>query len=360
MYYIEGVFIYIVLLFTIWFYSKTLKPSEQSKLCMFAFILLSLFAGLSYDIGWDYITYREAIVSGSIERFEFLERELMRISRNTPQLFFIVNHTTIVGLTMWAINRYSPDKLLSTFVFICFPYQFLFGLSTIRAAAMVAIIFGGYLYFLYEKNRPLLFIATLVVGFFVHQVALAGILLLVVHYLKLGRWGNLAIIVLSFFTSLASVNLNMDFLNGITAFEDISGKLEYYTDAEYGGGQLIHYCFLLLSGVGIVGYRKIEHSNLAKTSLTMVTVGYFIASIFQQSPVFASRFSRFFYIFCILLVPYYIQVVPKGLQKFSRAVILCILVALLLYQLSIHNYNGIDFERINTYWPYQTILNVIF
>lgn len=358
--YLEGVLIYIFILFIICLFSNIPKTNEQKKLCIFSFILLSLFSGLSYDVGWDYITYRYDIISGNIERYEFLERELMRISENIPQLFFIINHTIIVGLTMWIIYRYSTNKLLSIIAFICFPYQFLFGLSTIRAALMVAVVFSGYMYFLYEKNNPLLFILTLIIGFFIHQAALGGILLLCVHYLKLGWWSNLAIIIVSFFASFIKINLNVDFLNGISVFEGVSSKLEYYTNnSEYGGGQMIHYCFLILSILGIIFYKKIEQSNVAKISLTMVSVGYFIAALFQQSPVLASRFSRFFYVFNILLIPYYVYALPRVLQKVAKMVLLCTLTALLLYQLSIHNYNGVDFGRVSTYWPYKTIMEVI-
>lgn len=355
--YIEGVFIYIILLFVIWFYSKTHRPNDQSKLCTFAFILLSLFAGLSYDVGWDYLTYRDAIINGNIERFEYLERGLMRISKNSPQLFFLINHTAIVGFTMWVINKYSTDKLLSIFVFICFPFQFLFGLSTIRASLMVSMVFWGYEYFLKERNKPLMYVIVILVGFFVHQASLAGILLLVVHYLKIGRWGNLSIILLSFFASFINEHLNLNFLSGISMLEDMSDKMEYYIEEEYGGGQMIHYCFLIISAVGVMFYKKIERFEDVKIYLTMVTIGYFISALFQQSPVLASRFSKFFYVFCILLIPYYVYILPKELQRVSKNFILCVLTALLLYQLSIHNYNGNDFDRINTYWPYKTIFS---
>lgn len=360
MIYIEGVLIYILLLAVIWFYSKMHRPNEQVKLCTFAFVLLSLFAGLSYDVGWDYLTYRDAIISGNIERFEYLERVLMRISRNAPQLFFIINHTAIVGLTLWVINRYSTDKLLSIFVFICFPFQFLFGFSTIRAMLTVTMVFWGYEYFLKERKNPLMYLIVLMVGFFVHQASLAGILLLIEHYLKIGRWGNLAIILLSFLASIINLEIfNIDFLNGINMFEEVSDKFEYYTDVEYGGGQLIHYCFLIISIVGIIFYKKIEQFEDARICLTMVTIGYFIFTLFQQSPVLASRFCRFFYVFCILLIPYYVYILPKRLQSISRNLILCLLTSLFLYQLSIHNYNGNDISRTSTYWPYKTIFNFV-
>ena len=65
-----------------------LKPDEDKKLCIFSFIILSLFAGLSYDIGWDYMTYREAIIYGDIGRFEYLERILMQYNTFDPFSLF--------------------------------------------------------------------------------------------------------------------------------------------------------------------------------------------------------------------------------------------------------------------------------
>ena len=355
--YIVGILIYLFLLFAVWFYSKTLKPYETGKLCLFSAILLSLFTGLSYDIGWDYLNYRTHIINGDIERFEFLERELMRLSKNIPQLFFIINHTAIISLTIWTINRYSPNKLLSIFVFICFPYQFLFGLSTIRAALMVAIIFAGYMYFLYEQNKPHWFILTVFIAFFIHQAALAGIILLGLHYLKLGRWANLVITILSFTLSASTMNLNINFLNGISLFDGISERFEYYKTVELSGGSVIHYCFFALSLIGIVFYDKIKQHDIAKVSLSMVTVGFFLAMLFQQAPVLSSRLSRFFYIFSILLIPYFINIVPKGLKGKTINLLYLTLLILLLYQLSIDNYNGMDYDRSSTYWPYKTFLN---
>lgn len=360
MYFIEGVFIYLMLVFAIWLYSKATKPSEQRKVCMFAFFLLSFFAGLSYDIGWDYLAYRDAIVYGDIERFEYFEQMLMRWSRNTPQLFFLVNHTIIVGLTMWTINRYSPDKLLSILVFICFPFQFLFGLSTIRAAVVVSMIFFGYNYFLRERNQPIWFIAVVALGFFVHKAAPIGLLLLLIHYLKIGRLGNLVILLLSFFTSFVYIDLTgLSFLDDVNAFEGISDQLEYYADADYGGGAMIHYCFFALSLIGIIFYKRIAKSENAIICLTMVTVGYFLSMLFQSNPVLSSRFSRFFYIFCILLIPELLNIFPANIKKITRGLVICVLVALLLYQLSIPNYTGPSVERTSTYWPYKTILSMV-
>lgn len=360
MYFIEGVFIYLMLVVAIWLYSKVTKQSEQYKVCLFAFILLSLFAGLSYDIGWDYLAYRDAIMCGDVERFEYFERVLMQWSRNTPQLFFLVNHTIIVGLIMWTVNRYSPDKLLSILVFICFPFQFLFGLSTIRAAVAVAMIFFGYNYFLKERNQPIWYIVVVALGFFVHKASPIGLLLLLIHYLKIGRFGNLVILSLSFFTIFINVDLTgLAFLDDVSAFEGISDQLEYYTDADYGGGAMIHYCFFVLSLIGILFYKRIANNENAKIYLTMVTVGYFISMLFQASSTFSSRFSRFFYIFCILLIPEYLSLFPKHIRTIAKEVIVCVLIALLLYQLSINNYTGYTLERISTYWPYHTVFQVL-
>ena len=360
MYFVEGVFIYLILIFTIALYSKVTKHSEQHNVCMFAFIVLSLFAGLSYDIGWDYLAYRDAIVYGDIERFEYFERVLMQWSQNMPQLFFLVNHTLIVGLTMWTINRYSSDKFLSILVFICFPFQFLFGLSTIRAAVVVSMIFFGYNYFLKERNQPIWFIAVVALGFFVHKASPIGLLFLLIHYLKIGRLGNLVILLLSFFTTFINIDLTgLAFLDEVGAFEGISDQLDYYADSDYGGGTMIHYCFFALSLIGILFYKRIANNKNATIYLTMITVGYFISMLFQGSATFSSRFSRIFYIFCILLIPEYLSLFPKNIRKISRGIVICILIALLLYQLSINNYTGYTPDRVSTYWPYRTVFQVI-
>lgn len=337
-----------------------LKPDEDKKLCIFSFIILSLFAGLSYDIGWDYMTYREAIIYGDIGRFEYLERILMQYTRNVPQLFFLVNHTLIVGFTMWTINRYASDKLIAIFVYICFPYQFLFGLSTIRAAVVASIVFWGYEYFLNELNKPVLYIIVVGIGFFIHQATLIAILLLFVHYIKIGRWGNLIILFLSLFTAYIHIDLTwLSIFNGLDVFTGLSDKLEYYSDVEFGGGTMIHYCFFILAFIGVIFYRHISNNKTATVSLSMITIGFFLSMLFHESPVLSSRFSRFFYIFCVLLIPEYIKIFPKRFQPVVRGGILLVLITLLLYQLSIPNYIGLMPNRISTYWPYQTIFEYL-
>ena len=111
--------------------------------------------------------------------------------------------------------------------------------------------------------------------------------------------------------------------------------------------------------IGILFYKRIANNENAKIYLTMVTVGYFISMLFQASSTFSSRFSRFFYIFCILLIPEYLSLFPKHIRTIAKEVIVCVLIALLLYQLSINNYTGYTLERISTYWPYQTVFQVL-
>ena len=359
--FIEGILIYLVVLLLIFIYSKITPDNKQGNVCVFAFILLTLFAGLSYDVGWDYLAYRTAILTGDIERFEFLERELMRLTKKAPQWFFLINHALIIGTTMWAVKKRSVNVLVSIFVFICFPFQFLYGLSTIRAAVVAAMTMWGYVYCLEERKNPLLFIAVIVVGFFIHQASLVGLLLLPIYYVNIGRIGNLVLLIATIFVARMKLHFDMEFLgedvNAMTEVAEMAERLESYEEVETGGGSVIHKCFMALSVIGILFYDKLTKDNkYVGKYITIITIGYFLASMFSESPVLASRFSRPFDAFCVLLIPYFLSIVPQHTKKFATNAVLVLMTLLMLYQLYIPNYNGYENGRKSTYWPYRTII----
>lgn len=351
--YVINIGLYELIPLSILLFSK-LKPK---KICVFTFWVLFLFSALSYDVGWDYIPYLNDIKNLNIERHEFLEKQLMALSFNLDfyQLFFIVNHLLILLCVLYTIKNESRCITLSIIVFICFPFMFLTGLSTIRSALATAIIFWATGKFLKDK-RILLYLVVVLICFFIHKSSILSLLILFFYYIPLNRWGNLVLLVTAFLVGgmgiIPSFN-NFFFFNN----ELLSDVVERYDRYVQGGGdtgsqQLVQIIFVGINIMNIIFYKSIGKTDIIRKYITLINIGCCLFFVFRGNTVLASRFSRLFYLFVVLVIPYYIDIIKIG-RKNAVGLIVGVCLIIFVYQLYVPNYNGMDPWRINTYWPYK-------
>ena len=347
---------YLFVFFAVVIYHSA-KPHDAKGICLFTFFFLSCFAGFSYDVGWDYIPYIESMKNGNVERYEFLERLLIEfcVKTNNLQLFFIVNHFAISGLIALTIKKATKEPYLALLAYLSLPFMYLFAFSTIRAALVMAITIFAYEYML-KDGKWVRFVALIIVGFFIHNVSLIGLLLLPLHYINFGRIFNIAIIIVSYAIILSNIIVEIPFMNSISALEETNERYLFYTESggNIGGQSMIHVVYLLLIIANLFYYKRISQIlPSAPKYILFVSVGYCLHLLFQYNPVFSSRFSRSFYAFELLIVPSYVTILGKKNMRMIRDALLFMFLALFVYQLCLHNYNGFDKDRISTYLPYR-------
>lgn len=349
-------FIYFLLVILICLFHIVSRQNKRTFLLL-SFILLFVFAAISFDVGWDYLTYYKTLIYDLFKiRFEKIELHIAQLSMglNYPQLFFIINHFIITLFITLSIGKESPNPYLSVIVFLCFPLFYLGGLSLIRFSAATSIVLFGYFFFLKER-KILLFMLTLAIAYYFHSAILIAALLIPLNYINLSRKANVLLLIFSFIVSKAFMSWFSSF-EVFFLFGENYDRLNRYlmSGGDVGGQSKIHYFFLAINIFNLIEYNKLKNmnENIARY-ITFFNIGCCIAFLFSSNTVLMSRFSRLYYFFVIFLIPYYGGLFPKISTKNANSLIIFISILLLAYQLSIPNYNGFEPGRVSTYWPYR-------
>jgi len=357
--YIYYLFPYLLVFAVLYFYPQIGRPSRKAY-CILTFLILWLFAGLSYDVGWDYLEYINSMkVEGhALERYETLEYWLALCSKHlgSYQLFFIGNHLIIMSLVMMVIYRSSSDYVLSTLFFVGLPLLYLMSFATIRCAAALSVVFFSYDYFL-KRDKYLFFILFVFIASLFHQTAFIALLLLPLHIWGRSRWINICLLIIAVFFARSGTMVTIPGMEEVEAMSDIYSRYEYSEKGggDSGGGDKLHYLYLFFNIVNLFFFSKLSRigGKQLERYISFVNMGCCIAFIFSFNPLFAMRFSRYYYIFIILIAPYYCQLFKRFNEKNVRLALVSFVFLIFLYQLILPNYNGADISRVSTYWPYR-------
>ena len=243
--YLYYTFVYVLLFFSIVFLSGR---NNDKKFCYLAGTIISLFAGLSYDVGWDYVIYMD-MMKGQMEyeRIELLEQSLLLFSKKIqfPQLFFIVNHFIIVFCNVLAIKKSSTNVYLSVLLFLCLPLSFLLGISTIRAAVAASIMFFAYEYFLKEK-KPWYFLLCGIACFFIHEASIIFVMMLVVYYIEIPLWVNVSMFVAASVLSVGQLT-EISWLSSFAFLSNAMDRYDYYTQNANEVASKIPYIYYMIN-----------------------------------------------------------------------------------------------------------------
>ena len=148
------------------------------KVSLFIFlIMIILVAGLRYEIGTDYITYRKIYINLSFDNFSYLEpgykyaNLFFKYIGLSYEVSVFIFATTINVLFYRFIRQYSVSVLLSLLLYICLNYYFI-GFNAVRQMIGTVIFLNGidyvfkkkYLYFFLITAFAMLFHYTIFIG----------------------------------------------------------------------------------------------------------------------------------------------------------------------------------------------------
>ena len=345
-------FIYVLLFLLIWIFNK---KYNADKFCIMSALALALFASLSYDVGWDYVVYRD-MMKGQMDysRIELLEQWLIEFCKKTetPQLFFFVNHFVIVFCNALAIKKSSINPYISFVLFLCLPLSYLIGISTIRAAVAASIMFFAYEYFL-KEGKYIVFIGFGVISYFVHAASLIFLPMLLVYYIQVPKYINIASFVICLVFSSGQI-LDLSFLSAYSFFEGTIDRFDYYANNNDGVASKIPYIYYAINALNLLFYEKLSKaSETNRQYIALINIGCCLSLIFSFNHTMCLRLSRFYYSWLVLLIPYYTLIFSKPIRVNISKGIIAVCFLLYMYQLSLPNYDGMDHTRVSTYWPYQ-------
>lgn len=311
--------LFILLLFAIVdFHYGGKKSKIKIQILYIVGFIIFIFAGLRWQTGTDwnnYFFYFRSVDQLEIGRtgFEFFYELLARIVKfifGNYQFMLLITAVLIITFTYKTIGEFSPYPIFS--VFLLYTYSLnSSGFGYRQDVAIAICIFS--LYFIYKRNLKQ-FLLCVLIAFLFHQSAL---IFIPVYWIYKFKWNVKFIAAISLFTIL--------FYFVFSRFEAFIGmidprllyKLDLY-DNESGSGFLgtavgvLNRVVILIIPLLIIINNKHKDTVLLKGLLNIFIIGlilYFILS--PLGPVF-TRFTRYFDIFQILILPLSLFIANKN------------------------------------------------
>lgn len=339
---------------------------EQRKVKTLLMFLLGIFficfAGFRWDVGTDweqYLYFFNVVDLSSIGQagHEFFYEILLRISRSifdnyTAMLFLTA--CIIIYFTYSGIKKYSVYPILS--ILILYSYSINSSGFGYRQDIAIAIVFFAFRYIQQRKLKKFLvwiFIATLF-----HQTA---IIFTCAYWVYNFKWNTKYFMILVISTILGYILMSkLDFIAGLYT-QSAQGKLDYYMDNKdetFGAGGdsttvllrgISNRLFLLLIPLLVIFTRKNEKIEELKKIYNIFLFGLIFFVVFGSVAVVFLRFTRYFDIFQILVIPLTVKLSPPK-HRFPLFILL-ILYLFVKFFLVIVNDN-------DTYVPYKTIFDI--
>lgn len=337
---------------------------KNKRYFWFCVVAITAFSAFRYGVGWDYFNYCNAIRANDwqVERMEPLMRWLATYSNriNSPHFFIFVTSVATVLLYAVVIYKKSLNPTVSLLVFLCLPFLFLSGISIVRFALAVAIVFYASLYY----KKPIIYVALVIAAFMTHRGAILGLLV----WPFLGpirvslRWNWIICIIgllVSFMPSIMAPIFSgfINLFTGVEFLDESVGAANRYLEVVSGSGfTRLPYVYAIINLVNLFSYKELTRRNPntdVNSLITLYNVGTSIMLFLSFDSVFASRLGQLFMVNIVLLVPYYLTLRSKN----TFWGVILVVVALFFLQLLIPGYHDDFIGRWNCFLPYKTIFS---
>lgn len=349
-------FPYLLVLFLLLSVSKSNKSNRLKS--QYAFYIIFIFSAIRYGVGFDYYTY-QSMVFGDVDDFlveslEPLSLLLIRFASKTHFQILFVASSFVTFYPIYRICRkYSINPAYSLLILYLMPFIYFECISAIRNAMAYGLVFFSFKY-LYEKKH-LRYIVVMMCAIMFHKSAVIGFLLypMVLLGQKNTRSIHIIIYIGSFFLSVVVGR----YISQYAMYLSVLSKVESYVNHESSGGTLLTLLINCFNIFNFIYWNKLKNLNAANyLFLSIVSVGVCLWNIFLPLDfTLASRFSTFFILFDILIIPYYIYIWGNKKIVLARKLVTSFFISLFL-GLMIHTALSIQNkpER-TTCFPYQTI-----
>ena len=270
-----------------------------------ACMILVAITGLRYGIGTDYFAYQdiyyETLLSKRIGSEEIGIRVVALVSAffsnsNNPELFFILCSCIFFGFTFYAIDKMSPNIILSTFLLIAAGF-FFFYMNIMRQMLAASILLASLNFAAKKKTIPFLLLVALATSF--HWSAIVFVVVWFIPYFsnRILKLVGLVLIILSLSGYLTNIMIYVG---------NYSGRYERYINSSYSNGNLAIISVLVYSATTLFSYlankEKSKENGLYRTLLASLFISCLIASL-SGSLTLADRLCRYFSMPLIILLP---------------------------------------------------------
>lgn len=286
------------------------RVENHRSLLAWAFILMALVLGLRYGYGNDFFSYKYMFENGypvsgftdDVEPGWFLLNKLFKPFGFSAFVFFLtcVEHLMLYDL----IRRYVPSKYywLAVFIYVFNPDYMLIGLSMMRQFLVQLI--GLYAVGFAVKKQIVPFLALILLGFFIHKVAILLLPLYFLPYIRPLKWWMFILVFVALFVVINSMSAIIEV--SIDSIQETGMKYaDSYLNEEIlsdnnslGIRYIYHYLIYML--IFVFNINKLE--SFDKTYSWMVVIGVFFLPFAQLFPM-AIRTSWIYTIAEIISLP---------------------------------------------------------
>ncbi len=300
----------------------------------FTIIVLILFSGLRYQVGYDYDAYLGIMkypTDWSINRLEPFERFLIKYCVQTKfyQLFFIVNSFITIWCIWGGLNNLKKcgtitNISISILIFLTAPLMFLQSFSIVRHWTALSIVFYGSTWLL--RGKMLNFIICIILSTTCHSVGWIGLLYYPLCKFKISlRLNVIAIIIcltcgevfkgylLSHITGTDNLLINL-FIRYIQSDEGETGLTK------------IPYVFLAFDIIFLY-IRKFKYNDIYQQFSTIYNAGCCLMFLLSFQTTISLRFSTLFLVYIIVAIPYFIVFLKSHCSKTNYTLFFLFLVA---------------------------------
>lgn len=343
---------YTFLLLAVYIIIVNKRYSKQQRL-FWAFVVVSLFSGLRYNVGHDYMEYYEAVLAGKgggADRYEFFFRYLCYYLKGFPAIFMLVTSFGTNFFIFRGVRRFTDYSIvLPVLAFLCLPFFFLDYMCVIRFAFAVSLMF--YAILKYNEDRKFFhFLIYWVIAINCHITA--GITLLaIVPYGKLSPKLHAFFLVTSFFIGQVLLNyfVNLDALGQVNSYYS-RYLINEYTEE----GQKMLLVYGLFAALNIISLLRISDKDVKNRNiLSLVNIGFCLLFMFSYNLTFAARISRYFIMLMVIAIQFYR--IPFFSLRQSAFWLRTIVILLLFAELFIAQ-NSFYTTKSKSYMPYEMVI----
>lgn len=324
-----------------------LSLSNKYKL---SFIIISIFSGVRYAIGYDYFMYYEFIIENTIER-EFIPLKMIQFAHNTHFSWFFILSSLFVNFFFIKGLEIRKVKFSSIYFYIGFPLFLFFSFSTVRQSMAFSVLF-----YMMCLNKPsMLFrIILLVIAFMCHRSALIGIPLLInLNFINKRMlwliWGSSLLV--GEFVTIIIKNISLD--------ANLFIQFQNFMELDFGGGNFKRILVYLITTIVLFKYESlIKYNKDFHKFIVYTCIGGCLYAIFNPMSHIAERFCGFYFTSILIYVPLLARLlkIPKLIY-----IIACISVfAMSVYVGHITSLQSDQWDEYSKslYYPYRTIFEI--
>ena len=270
-------------------------------------ILLIIISGIRYDVGIDYLAYKEIYDNVTEEWMLFQLEPLwqwlipsLRVCGFSSRAWFLITSIFINILYFVGIKRMSNNIIFSLLLYIIISTCYLESFNAVRQFAAGVILFSTFHYVIEGRMKKYIFCVLLAMCF--HYSALIMLLFVLIARCKIPNLATWVVYCLSFIlgTSVLPVIINY-VLPYITEY---AGYADSQHESYSGGLKLLYF---IIGCIIILAYKKAKGNDYIYFNLALLAyIWYFI---FIDIQVFCR---------CMwYLTPFLTIVIPKVISSFS-------------------------------------------